>query len=115
MKTKLIGLVSVLIFLGADWSNAETRIRVASYNIKFLSVPDLNAKPQRKLRLKAVIEKLKPDIVPLQEIKDRQALEELFEPNTWSILIDADSNDDQDLAIVVKRPLEFKDRTDLDA
>lgn len=51
----------------------------------------------------------------MQEIKDRQALEEIFEPNTWSILIDDDSNDDQDLAIVVKRSLTFKDRTDLDA
>ena len=30
-------------------------------------------------------------------------------------LIDDDSNDAQDLAIVVRRPLKFKDRTDLDA
>ena len=62
-----------------------------------------------------MIEELNPDVVALQEIKDRQALEQLFDPNTWSILIDDDSGDDQDLAIVVKRPLEFKDRTDLDA
>ena len=115
MKAKLLGLMLILCGLVADWSNGEMRIRVADYNIKFLSVADLNAKPQRKQRLKAVIEELKPDIVALQEIKDRQALEELFEPNTWSILIDDDSGDDQDLAIVVRRPLKFKDRTDLDA
>jgi endonuclease/exonuclease/phosphatase family metal-dependent hydrolase len=42
-----------------------------------LSVADLDARPQRKQRLKAVIEQLKPDIVALQEIKDRQALEQL--------------------------------------
>jgi hypothetical protein len=39
------------------------RVCVADYSIKFLSVADLNAKPERKQRLKAVIEQLKPDIV----------------------------------------------------
>jgi hypothetical protein len=63
----------------------------------------LNAKTQRKERLRAVVEQLRPDIVALEEIKDGQALEELFEPNTWSILIDDNSNDDKDLAIVLKR------------
>jgi endonuclease/exonuclease/phosphatase family metal-dependent hydrolase len=115
MKAKLLGLLSILSWLGADWSHGEMRVRVADYNIKFLSVEDLDAKPQRKQRLKAVIEQLKPDILALQEIKDRQALEELFESNTWSILIDDDSNDAQDLAIAVRRPLKFKDRADLDA
>jgi endonuclease/exonuclease/phosphatase family metal-dependent hydrolase len=97
-------LLWILTFLGADWSNAESRIRVADYNIKFLSVSDLNAKPQRKQRLSAVIEQLRPDIIALQEIRDRQALEELFEPNAWSILIDDDSNDEQDLGNRRKTP-----------
>ena len=61
-----------------------------------------------------VIEKLQPDIVALQEIKPA-GLEQLFYSDEWSILIDDDSNDAQDLAIVVRRPLQFKDRTDLDA
>ena len=39
-------------------------LRVADYNIKFLSVEDLDAKPQRKQRLKTVIEQ-KPDILAL--------------------------------------------------
>src|SRR4029077_20463819 len=114
MKAKLLGLLSILSWL-ADWSHGETRVRVADYNIKFLSVEDLDSKPQRKQRLKTVIEQLKPDILALQEIKDRQALEQVFDSDEWSILIDDDSNDAQDLAIVVRRPLKFKDRTDLDA
>ena len=108
MNTKLLGLLAILYGLTPNWANGETRIRVADYNIKFLSATALNAKPQRKERLQAVIEELKPDIVALQEIRDRQALEQLFDPNTWSILIDDDSGDDQDLAIVVKRPLKVQ-------
>jgi hypothetical protein len=39
---------------------------VADYNIKFLAVAELNAKPQRKQRLREVIEQLKPpDILAL--------------------------------------------------
>jgi Endonuclease/Exonuclease/phosphatase family len=105
----------VACWSGIDFSLGEMLLRVADYNIKFLSVEDLDAKPQRKQRLKTVIEQLKPDILALQEIKDRQALEQLFDSDEWSILIDDDSNDAQDLAIVVRRPLKFKDRTDLDA
>ena len=112
---KTVGPLGNSVWVDSQLGDGETRIRVADYNIKFLSATALNAKPQRKERLQAVIEELKPDIVALQEIRDRQALEQLFDPNTWSILIDDDSGDDQDLAIVVKRPLEFKDRADLDA
>jgi endonuclease/exonuclease/phosphatase family metal-dependent hydrolase len=110
MKTKMVWLLSVACWLGIDLSLGEMLLRVADYNIKFLSVEDLDAKPQRKQRLKTVIEQLKPDILALQEIKDRQALEQLFDSDEWSILIDDDSNDAQDLAIVVRRPLTFKDR-----
>jgi endonuclease/exonuclease/phosphatase family metal-dependent hydrolase len=115
MKAKMVWLLSVACWSGIDFSLGEMLLRVADYNIKFLSVEDLDAKPQRKQRLKTVIEQLKPDILALQEIKDRQALEQLFDSDEWSILIDDDSNDAQDLAIVVRRPLKFKDRTDLDA
>jgi len=115
MKAKMVWLLSIACWSGIDFSLGEMLLRVADYNIKFLSVEDLDAKPQRKQRLKTVIEQLKPDILALQEIKDRQALEQLFDSDEWSILIDDDSNDAQDLAIVVRRPLKFKDRTDLDA
>ena len=115
MKAKIIWLLSVACWSGIDFSLGQMPLRVADYKIKFLSVEDLDAKPQRKQRLKTVIEQLKPDILALQEIKDRQALEQLFDSDEWSILIDDDSNDAQDLAIVVRRPLKFKDRTDLDA
>ena len=115
MNMKLFGLLAILCGLTPSWSNGEMRIRVVDYNIKFLSAAALNAKPERKERLQAVIEELKPDIVALQEIRDRQALEQLFDLNTWSILIDDDSGDDQDLAIVIRRPLEFEDRRELDA
>lgn len=115
MKANLTALLWIMTLLGIDWSNGESRIRVADYNIQFLSVEKLDANPQRQQRLKALIEELNPDIVALQEIKDRQVLEQICEPTTWSILIDDDSDEEQDLALVVRRPLRFKDRTDLDA
>ena len=69
MKANLTALLSIVTLLGIDWSNGESRIRVADYNIQFLSVEKLDAKPQRKQRLKALIEELNPDILALQELR----------------------------------------------
>ena len=33
MKAKLLGLLSILSWLGADWSHGEMRVRVADYNM----------------------------------------------------------------------------------
>jgi endonuclease/exonuclease/phosphatase family metal-dependent hydrolase len=82
MKAKMVWLLSVACWSGIDFSLGEMLLRVADYNIKFLSVEDLDAKPQRKQRLKTVIEQLRPDIVALQEIKDRQAAREIA--SWWS-------------------------------
>jgi hypothetical protein len=59
MNTKLLSLLAILYGLTSSWSKGEMRIRVADYNIKFLSAAALNAKPERKERLQAVIEELK--------------------------------------------------------
>src|SRR5574341_538191 len=58
---------------------------------------------------------LNADIIGLQEIADRAALELVFPPATWSIVIDDDSGDLQDLAIVVRKPLKVIAPADLDA
>jgi len=116
MNRNSLSLLLVTSLAVATWmAQAETRVRVADYNIRFLSVADLQSKPQRRQRLQTVIQQLNADIIGLQEIQDRAALELIFDKNIWSILIDDDSPDAQDLAIVVKSPLKFKAGQDLDA
>jgi endonuclease/exonuclease/phosphatase family metal-dependent hydrolase len=92
---------------------AEPIVRIASYNIKFLNADDLPS--QRRQNLRAVIDSLGADVIGLQEIKDRRALEAIFPPADWHIVIDDDSDDDQDLAAVVRKPLEVVTPADLDA
>lgn len=82
---------------------ADRPIRIASYNIFFLKSTISDA---RRSNLKEVIQVLNADILGLQEIEDRAALEQIFDPSDWSILIDDDSSDGQDVASVVRKPLQ---------
>ena len=79
-------------------------IRVATYNIKYLKADD---NEDRISALKGLISKVDADVWGLQEIKDRAALERIFDPIQWHIVIDDDSGDNQDLALVVKKPLKI--------
>jgi len=96
----LIALACALV--SASTAQAERTIRVATYNIFFLHA---NIKPARAANIRQVIEELDADVIGLQEIKDREALELIFPPATWDLVIDDDSNDEQDLAVAVRRPL----------
>lgn len=95
---------------------AEQQVRVASYNIYFLTK---NIKDERADNLRQTIAELNADVIGLQEIKDRDALELVFDPNEWSLVIDDDSGDDQDVALAVRKPLKVvnlnDDPEDLDA
>lgn len=84
---------------------AEQSVRIATYNIKFLST-DVQNEEDRLTKLRSVIDLLGADVIGLQEIDDRAALELLFPPSDWRIIIDDDSGDDQDVAAVVRRTLE---------
>lgn len=104
---KLIVLVIIVFnfFLFNQSVLGEERIRIATYNIKFLNK---NISTERLKHLKDVIKHLDADIIGLQEIDDRQALEGVFPKNEWHIIIDDDSNEKQDLALVVKKHLNVK-------
>jgi hypothetical protein len=77
-------------------------------------LPRLSSPHQRASVMQQLVREIASDL-DHQEVVFGQALEQLFDSDEWSILIYGDSNDAQDLAIVVKRPLKFKDRTGLDA
>jgi Endonuclease/Exonuclease/phosphatase family len=97
----VLGLVSLLVFTTAAWS---AQVRVAIYNIQFLSTEVVN-QGDRLNKLREVIALLDAHVIGLQEIADRAALELLFPPTEWHLVIDDDSTDTQDLAVAVRKPL----------
>lgn len=119
-------LVIAMLLLSSP-GQAETPVRIASYNIRFFSdrtfacgpiaVTDVRDQGDRLEKLRQVIEELGADILALQEINDRSALRLLFDPDQWWIVIDDDSGDCQDVALVVRRSLDLQGfpAADLDA
>ena len=93
-----------LLFLVPVGLGQEQVVRVASYNIKFLSTA-VTGQGDRRAKLQEVIDRLEADVIGLQEIKDRAALDLIFPSSQWEIVIDDDSGSDQDVAVVVRKPL----------
>lgn len=93
---KRLGCVCFLLF--AVCAFAETEVRIATYNIKYLKA---NVKTERRKKIKKVIELLDADIIALQEIDDRKALEAVFDKNEWLLIIDEESGNNQDVALAV--------------
>src|SRR5687768_4608557 len=116
MARTTLWLAFTFTSLFASLASAEHPVRVASYNIFFLK-SDIT--DERIANIKQVIELLNADVIGLQEIADREALEQIFDPSDWSIVIDDDSSDGQDVAAVIRKPLEVQRRNgnafDLDA
>ena len=96
-------LAAIILLFAPQSSWAEQSVRIATYNIKFLST-GAQQQGDRLAKLRQVIELLEADVIGLQEIADRAALELLFPPADWRIIIDDDSGQTQDLAAVVRRP-----------
>lgn len=97
-------LFAVLAIALANASWAQQQVRVASYNIRFLSTA-VTTQGDRLQKLRELIDLLDADVISLQEIDNRAALELLFPPADWQVIIDDDSGEDQDVAIAVRRPL----------
>lgn len=97
---KWLAVAALFCSLAIAWS--QDQIRVASYNIKFFSTGVTN-QGTRLDKLKSVVQILDADVIGLQEIDDRAALELLFPTNAWEILIDDASDDDQDLALAARK------------
>jgi endonuclease/exonuclease/phosphatase family metal-dependent hydrolase len=120
-------LVALLLLGCCAAAGGAERLRVATYNIKFLSardapcgrlpVEDVRTQGKRLDKLREVVRLLDAQVIGLQEIDDRQALELLFPPAEWTLIIDDDSQDCQDLALALRRPLKALGFTppDLDA
>ena len=97
---RLVLATVTLLFLVPVGLGQEHVVRVALYNIKFLSTA-VTGQGDRRGKLQEVIDRLEADVIGLQEIKDRAALNLIFPSSQWEIVIDDDSGSDQDVAVVV--------------
>lgn len=76
-------------------------LRVATYNIAFLTEKE---HPERIENIRSVISNLQPDILALQEIYSRRALETVL-GTEWEIFIWDKPDEDQEVALAVRKPL----------
>ncbi|MCH8274071.1 MAG: endonuclease/exonuclease/phosphatase family protein [Armatimonadetes bacterium] len=79
-------------------------LRVATYNIEWLSQ---GTSLERIANLKSVIKRLDADVIALQEIESRKALQQVFD-SQWELGIMDDPSERQELAIAVKKPLHIE-------
>ncbi len=111
----------MVCLLSATNCFAQRPVRIATYNIRWLSaetvhcgsvqVYDVRTQDGRLNRLRQVIRDLDADIIGLQEIRDRAVLELVFTEGNWTLVIDDDSGECQDLALAVRHPFTVRGAT----
>ncbi|MGF1842199.1 endonuclease/exonuclease/phosphatase family protein [Vibrio clamense] len=62
----------------------------------------------RVINYEKVVEALKADVVALQEVRDRFAVERFFSPDKWDVIIDDDSTDDMNLAYAIRKEVQYR-------
>lgn len=92
-------LLVALAFVGGAIAQ-PTRARFVTYNIEWFGE---DAAPERVQRLKNVMKSLVADIVGLQEIQSLAALRQIF-GDEWTLHGQDEPDEDQDLAIAVRKP-----------
>lgn len=100
--TKYIILLSLFF---SFCSFATEDIRLATYNSKFLSAC---MKKIRVINYQEAVEKLDADVVALQEVRDRFAVERFFATDQWNVIIDDESTDDMNLAFAIRHGIDYR-------
>ncbi len=104
LRARSVLVVALLVLVPAVVSaQVHDFVRVGTYNIKFLNTGVVD-EGDRLQKLRATLDALDADVLGLQEIEDRAALHVLFPPSQHDIIIDDNSGDKQDVAVVVRRP-----------
>lgn len=107
-----IFLALLIALCAVPVAQATTPVRIASYNIKQLSGNDIRCfanvtgQGDRLSRLQSVITSLDADIIGMQEISDRDALELIFGTEDWTLVFDDEASGCTNLALAVRKPLE---------
>lgn len=82
-------------------------VTVATYNLEWFNE---SANPERITRIKKVVSDFSPQILALQEIQSRKALQPLFD-SEWDLAIMDDETEFQEVALAVKKPYKIEDYT----
>lgn len=98
-------LLPSLFVMGEARAGADTRVRVATYNIWYLNDQISDA---RRRNLHELVQQLDAHVIGLQEVADRAAVRLVFPADTWQVVIDDQSDDDQDVAVAVRSPARLK-------
>lgn len=77
--------------------------RAMSYNIEWLTS---DTTPERRERLKKVLDEVQPSLLMLQEIESRRSLEGILGPEWTVAMLDA-PGEDQEIAVAVRAPLKL--------
>lgn len=97
----LIAIFSLL----ATSTQAQTPMRVMSYNLEWFSE---GATAERLSNIQSVIKNINPQVVGLMEIQSKAALLQLFpEGGDWTVGIQDDPTEPQELAIAVRKPFKL--------
>lgn len=100
MRVRLL-LLTVLALLAGSSCAQSSRIRFMTYNIEWFSE---GANLQRINRISNILRTIKPDVVALQEVQSRKALDQLFN-DEWTVATQDEADEDQELALAVRKPL----------
>ena len=86
--------------LGGTARRQVPTMRVAAYNMEWFSEA---ANPERIANLRSVLANLRPDVISMEEIQSRKALDQVF-GDEWTIGIADLPDEDQEEAIAVRKP-----------
>lgn len=101
MLTRLLALT--LVIISSACGRAQESMRVMTYNLEWFSE---QANPFRIEKVTAILDATAPNVVAVQEIQSRAALQQIFD-DKWTIGIKDDPAEFQETGIAVKKPLEL--------
>jgi endonuclease/exonuclease/phosphatase family metal-dependent hydrolase len=103
LAVALFALVTVTCG-GQSGLQSKVGLRIATWNIAWFGE---DAHPERLANIKSVLSNIDADVIALQEIASRKALEQVFK-GEWEIGIIDDRSEPQETAIVVRKPLRIE-------
>ena len=92
-----LGLVSSCV----NAQPAGNSVRVMTYNIQWFSE---DANPDRLSSLNAIFKQTRPDVVAFQEVQSKRAMEQIFKPGEWTLGMEDDAKENQEVGIAVRAP-----------